>query len=128
MRARSSCAWATALALVAAPLCARAEDPAPGPTEAHARQQIVTGIVTADVGVAALAGGIVMLAVSPTVNPDVDRRHALEIWGGLALVIGVPMAIIGTVVWFSGRKERKDAAARRQQSTPAQTQGMQGSL
>jgi hypothetical protein len=68
----------------------------------------LAGIVTADIGVGLLVGGVIMLGVSTTVNDDVSKRRALELAGGLCTGVGAVGMVIGAIMWGISLRETKE--------------------
>jgi hypothetical protein len=93
-------------------LPAQATEPDPG---AHDK---LVGIITADVGVVALVGGVGMLIGGALVD-DMSLAHGLNLGGGLLAAAGGTAALVGTVIWFLGRKQTADAKAASKANPPA---------
>lgn len=108
-----------ALALSGAPLVAHAKKEPSRPAAPAAAVQPdpgknlkLAGIITADVGIAALVAGVIMLGVQTTVTDDVGKRNGLVLGGGLLTGVGASAALIGTLIWLQGRKATADAKAK----------------
>jgi hypothetical protein len=78
-----------------------------GPPGDPARQAKIVGIGVADTGVGLLAGGIAMLIVGATRDPQTDTvlKADLMLAGGLSTAVGGAMALVGSMIWLIARKE-----------------------
>src|SRR6478735_327679 len=77
-----------------------------GPPGDPARNEKITGIVTADTGAALLVGGIIMLAVGATRDDnDVKLKADLYLAGGLFTAVGAAGVAVGAVIWLLARKQ-----------------------
>jgi hypothetical protein len=81
--------------------------PAPATVD-PGKQHKLAGIITADIGVGLLVGGVIMLGISTTVNDDVAKRRALELAGGLCTSIGALGMVFGAVIWAISLRETKE--------------------
>jgi hypothetical protein len=124
------------VAALLAPAIARADAGAapPVPQEQKlvvAQRKIVSGIVVADVGVAALVGGIILMSIAasnlPAVVEDAALANRLQIAGAPLIAFGVPAIVVGLALWLDGRNDKKEAAAAKKVSwLPTPWAGPQG--
>jgi hypothetical protein len=98
-------------AAVVAPSPAPPKEPEP-PKEDPGRNQMFGGIVTSTTGAALAGAGIAILAGSAATD-DVSTDRALFLSGGIALGVGATAALVGVLVWATGRKESNDWKASR---------------
>jgi hypothetical protein len=91
------------------PVVVQAPPPEPPPFIDPAKNKKLTGIITADVGVGLLVGGVIMLGIAGGTDQDVPTRRGLYLGGGLCTGIGGTAAIIGTLIWLLARKETAEA-------------------
>lgn len=96
------------LALSTVPAPARAD--IVGPPGDPARHDKIVGIVVADVGVALLVGGVIMLGFAAAADPskDVVLQRDLYLAGGLTTAVGGSMTVVGFLVWILARQKTAD--------------------
>ncbi len=108
------------------PVVTPAPTPPPEPTKDPGKEHKLAGIITADIGVGLLVGGVIMLGVATTVNDDISKRRALETAGGLFTGIGATGVLIGAIIWAVSLRETKDWKAAQKAFLVTPTVGRDG--